>query len=76
MTYRVIEWATENGGGLQLAQSLDDPDIEPVGGYVYGDAKVGRDAGELIGRSPVGCSPLPTSRRSSASMPASCRTRR
>jgi 4-hydroxy-tetrahydrodipicolinate reductase len=54
MPYKVIQWATGNVGALQLAQTIDNPDLELVGVYVYTPEKAGRDAGELIGREPVG----------------------
>lgn len=46
--------ATGNIGSFQLAQTLDDPKLEVAGVYVYNPDKDGSDAGELIGRDPVG----------------------
>jgi hypothetical protein len=37
-----------------LRAILDHPDLELVGLYVYSDGKVGRDAGEIARREPVG----------------------
>jgi 2,4-diaminopentanoate dehydrogenase len=54
MTYRVIQWGTGNVGAFALGAILDHPELELVGVWVHGEAKVGRDAGALCGRSPVG----------------------
>jgi len=54
MTYRVIQWATGAMGKSCLRAVLDRPDMELVGLFVYGDAKAGRDAGEIARRAPVG----------------------
>ena len=51
---RVVQWATGNIGGRSLRQVIEHPDLDLVGLYVYADAKVGRDAGELCGVGPVG----------------------
>lgn len=51
---RVVQWATGATGGHALAAVLDHPDLELVGLRVYGADKVGRDAGALCGRDPVG----------------------
>jgi hypothetical protein len=54
MVTRVIQWATGPVGTVQLREAIDNPDLELVGVLVYGADKVGKDAGELIGRPPVG----------------------
>lgn len=54
MTYRIIQWGTGNVGSHALRTIIDRPDFELVGVRVYNPAKVGVDAGELIGRDPVG----------------------
>jgi len=45
--YRVVQWATGNIGLRSLQAVIEHPDLELVGLYVYSDAKVGKDAGEL-----------------------------
>ncbi len=52
--YRVVQWATGNIGLRSLRAVIEHPDLELVGLYVYSDAKVGKDAGELCGLPPVG----------------------
>jgi len=54
MAYRVIQWGTGNVGAFALGAILDHPDLELAGVWVHSDAKVGRDAGALCGRAPVG----------------------
>ena len=51
---RVIQWGLGNVGRHSLRSILDRPELELVGLRVYNPAKVGRDAGELIGQEPVG----------------------
>jgi hypothetical protein len=51
---RVIQWATGAVGAAQLREVVDRPDLELVGLFVYDPAKVGVDAGELVGRPPTG----------------------
>jgi hypothetical protein len=51
---RVIQWATGAVGRTLLRAVLDDPDLELVGLYVYGDRKVGRDAGDIARRPTTG----------------------
>jgi len=51
---RVIHCGTGTAGGLALAAILDDPAMELVGLLVHGEAKRGKDAGVLAGRSPAG----------------------
>jgi 2,4-diaminopentanoate dehydrogenase len=52
--YRVVQWATGNIGLRSLRAVIEHPQLELVGLYVYSDAKVGRDAGELCGAAPTG----------------------
>ena len=54
MTVRVIQWATGSVGAAQLREVIDRPDLELVGLFVYSPAKVGVDAGALVGRPPTG----------------------
>lgn len=52
--HRVVQWATGNVGRHALRAVLDRDELELVGVYVTSPAKHGRDAGELLGRDPVG----------------------
>jgi len=52
--YRVAQWATGHTGMSSLRSIIDHPLFELVGLYVYSDAKIGRDAGELCGTKPTG----------------------
>jgi 4-hydroxy-tetrahydrodipicolinate reductase len=52
--YRVVQWATGNIGLRSLRAVIEHPELELVGLYVYSDAKVGKDAGELCGLPPTG----------------------
>jgi hypothetical protein len=52
--YRVVQWATGNIGLRSLRATIEHPELELVGLYVYSDTKAGRDAGELCGLPPVG----------------------
>ncbi|WP_309643989.1 hypothetical protein [Phenylobacterium sp.] len=54
MAYRVIQWATGAMGKSCLRAVIDHPAMELVGLYVYGDDKVGRDAGDIARRPPTG----------------------
>lgn len=54
MAYRVIQWATGAMGKTCLRAVIDHPAMELVGLYVYGDDKVGRDAGDIARRPPTG----------------------
>ena len=54
MKYRVIQWATGGMGKNCLRAVIDHPAMELVGVYVYGEAKAGRDAGEIARRPPTG----------------------
>ena len=51
---RVVQWATGNIGLRALRAVIEHPALSLVGVYVYGDAKAGRDAGELCHLSPIG----------------------
>ncbi|KAA1425178.1 dihydrodipicolinate reductase [Mumia zhuanghuii] len=51
---RVAQWATGAVGKTILRGVLDRDDLELVGLYVYGDKKVGRDAGDIARREPTG----------------------
>ncbi len=51
---RVVQWATGAVGIGQLREVVDRPDLELVGLFVYDPAKVGVDAGTLVGRAPTG----------------------
>jgi 2,4-diaminopentanoate dehydrogenase len=46
---RVIQWTTGNIGRRSLHAIIARPDLELVGVYAHGAAKVGRDAAELCG---------------------------
>ena len=46
---RVVQWTTGNIGRRSLHAILARPDLELVGVYAHGAAKVGRDAAELCG---------------------------
>ncbi len=48
-SYRVAQWATGNVGKRALRTVIEHPQLELVGLYVYSPAKVGLDAGELVG---------------------------
>ena len=54
MKYRVIQWATGAMGKTCLRAVIDHPAMELVGLYVYGEAKAGRDAGDIARRPPTG----------------------
>ncbi|MFQ5415708.1 MAG: dihydrodipicolinate reductase [Myxococcota bacterium] len=56
MTYRVIQWATGNVGRSAIEGILSHPELELAGVWVHSPEKVGRDAGEICGRAPVGVS--------------------
>ena len=45
MTTRVVQWATGPVGSVQLAEMIDNPDLELIGLFVYSPEKVGLDAG-------------------------------
>jgi 2,4-diaminopentanoate dehydrogenase len=50
MTVRVIQWATGPVGAAQLREIIDSPELELAGVFGYSPAKVGQDAGTLVGR--------------------------
>ncbi len=54
MATRIIVWGTGNVGQLGLHTVIARPDFELAGVVVSSPAKVGVDAGELIGLDPVG----------------------
>lgn len=54
MAYRVLQWGTGAVGVEAIRGVLDHPGLELVGVKVYSDEKVGLDAGEIVGRPPVG----------------------
>jgi hypothetical protein len=54
VTYKVVQWATGSVGADSLRLLLDRPDVEVVGVFAYSDDKNGVDAGELVGRAPIG----------------------
>lgn len=51
---RVIQWATGSMGKACLRAVIDDPRFELVGLFVYGEAKAGRDAGDIARRDATG----------------------
>ena len=53
-SYRVVQWSTGGVGALALHAIAARPDLALVGVYVHGEAKRGRDAGELAGGPPLG----------------------
>lgn len=54
MSYRVIQWATGAMGKSCLRTVIDHPSMDLVGLYVYGDAKAGKDAGDIARREATG----------------------
>lgn len=54
MSYRIIQWGTGASGKHALRAIIDDPELELVGVRVYGENKIGRDAGELCDRPATG----------------------
>jgi hypothetical protein len=52
--YRVAQWATGHTGMRCLRTVIEHPQYDLVGLYVYSDAKVGRDAGDICGTKPTG----------------------
>lgn len=51
---RVIQWATGSMGRACLRAVIDDPRFDLVGLFVYGEAKAGRDAGDIARRGTTG----------------------
>jgi len=54
MAYRVIQWATGGMGKNCLRAVIDHPAMEVAGVYVYGQGKVGQDAGDIARRPETG----------------------
>jgi hypothetical protein len=54
VSVRVVQWATGAVGVAQLREVVDREDLELVGLFVYDPAKVGIDAGALVGRPATG----------------------
>lgn len=54
MAYRVVQWGTGEVGRDSLRGILDHPGLELAGVKAFSAAKHGVDAGELVGRAPVG----------------------
>jgi hypothetical protein len=54
MAVRVVQWTTGIVGASAVRAILDDPRLELVGVFAHGAAKVGKDAGDLVGRPPTG----------------------
>ena len=52
--YRVIQWTTGNVGRRAVRAIVEHPELELVGLFAHGEDKLGRDAGELCGLSPLG----------------------
>jgi hypothetical protein len=63
MAYRVIQWGTGSIGRLAMREVLSNPDFALVGIKVYGDGKVGQDAGALCGLPPMGITAVKDSSR-------------
>jgi len=49
MSYKVVVWGTGRVGKSALISIIKRPELELVGVYVYTEAKVGKDAGEICG---------------------------
>jgi hypothetical protein len=49
--HRIVQWSTGNADRPALRAIIRHPGLELVGVHAHGAAKVGRDAGELRGRS-------------------------
>jgi 2,4-diaminopentanoate dehydrogenase len=54
MTYRVVQWGTGNVGRHSLRGILERPELELAALRVYNKAKVGVDAGTMLGHTQVG----------------------
>ena len=52
--YRVVQWTTGNVGKETALAIIDNPYLELVGCYAWGEEKQGVDVGELLGRSALG----------------------
>jgi 4-hydroxy-tetrahydrodipicolinate reductase len=53
-TYKVVAWSTGHVGVHAVRAIVDNPALELAGLWVHSDAKVGKDAGELVGLPPTG----------------------
>ncbi|HEY6531216.1 MAG TPA: hypothetical protein VIY72_02855 [Acidimicrobiales bacterium] len=51
---KVAVWGTGGIGSISIHTIHERPDLDLVGVWVYTDAKVGRDAGELANGTPIG----------------------
>ena len=67
MSLRVVQWSTGNVGTFALRCILGHPELELAGLWVHGEAKAGRDAGELCGLAPTAA---PTVHKSSLPPPS------
>ena len=54
MAYRVAQWGTGLVGAAAARRVIATPDLELVACFAHGTAKIGRDAGEIVGVSPIG----------------------
>ncbi len=52
--FKIIQWATGEIGKYVIERCANHPDFELVGCWVFTDAKVGLDAGEIAGVGPIG----------------------
>jgi hypothetical protein len=53
-TYQVIQWMTGDVGQVGLRHFADNPVFDLVGVLVHDPAKVGKDAGDIVGIAPTG----------------------
>jgi hypothetical protein len=53
-SYRIVQWSTGGVGSRAIAAIARRPDLDLVGVWVHDPDKIGRDAGELAGISPLG----------------------
>lgn len=51
---RTVVWSTGGVGSIAIDAIRGRPDLELVGVWVHSDEKIGKDAGELAGREPIG----------------------
>lgn len=54
MTFRIAQWATGPVGAAAARKVIEHPEFELVGCFAHGEAKVGKDVGDLIGVAPTG----------------------
>ena len=54
MAYNVIQWGTGSVGKIALRAMLSDEAFKVIGVKVYGDAKVGQDAGAIVSGATTG----------------------